>query len=54
MTFTSPWWLALLVVPIALSAAYVVVARRRSRTTVKFTDVDLLASALGRALDTGR
>lgn len=48
MTFTSPWWLALLAFPIALAIGYVVMARRRSRTTVKFTDLDLLASVAPR------
>ena len=43
MTFASPWFLwALLVVPVVLLAA-VLLERRRSRYTVAFTNLDLLA-----------
>jgi Ca-activated chloride channel family protein len=46
LTFLTPWRLALLLGPVALLAAYVAVQRRRSRTAVRFTSVDLLASVL--------
>jgi Ca-activated chloride channel family protein len=48
MTFQSPWWLLLLVAPIAVALAYVLVQRARQRTTVRFTSVDLLASVAPR------
>ena len=48
MTFLSPWRLVLLLAPVALVVAYVVMQRRRHRTVVRFTSVDLLASVAPR------
>jgi Ca-activated chloride channel family protein len=48
MTFLSPWRLVLLLAPIALVIAYLVMQRRRHRTVVRFTSVDLLASVAPR------
>lgn len=48
MTFQSPWWLLLLLGPIAIAVAYVLVQRLRTRTTVRFTSVELLASVAPR------
>lgn len=48
MTFQSPWWLLLLLAPIAIIFAYVMVQRARQRAVVRFTSVDLLASVAPR------
>lgn len=48
MTFQSPWWLLLLIAPIAVAVGYVLVQRARKRTVVRFTSVDLLASVAPR------
>jgi Ca-activated chloride channel family protein len=44
MTFLAPGRLWLIVVPAALAVAYVVLATMRRATTVRFTNLDLLAS----------
>lgn len=44
MTLLSPWGLLLLVVPLALVAAYVLAQRARQKVVVRFTSVDMLAS----------
>jgi Ca-activated chloride channel homolog len=44
MSFMSAWRLALLVLPLALLAGYVVVQRRRHAQVLRFTSVDLLDS----------
>jgi Ca-activated chloride channel family protein len=41
-SFLEPWRLVLLVVPVALLAAYVVIQRRRTRYAMRFTNVELL------------
>ncbi len=46
--FLAPWRLLLLLGVAALVAAYVVLARRRSRYAVRFTELDLLASVAPR------
>ena len=48
MSFLSPWRLLLLLVVAAVVVAYVVQARRRSTYTVRFTELDLLASVAPR------
>lgn len=48
MTFASSWWLLLLLAPVAVAAAYVLVQRRRTRSVVRFTSVELLASVAPR------
>jgi Ca-activated chloride channel family protein len=48
LSFLTPWRLVLLLGALALLAAYVVVQRRRLKTVVRFTSVDLLASVLPR------
>jgi Ca-activated chloride channel family protein len=48
MTFQSPWWLLLLLAPIAILVAYLLVQRARQRAVVRFTSVDLLASVAPR------
>ncbi len=48
MSFLSPWRLLLLLAVAAVVVAYVVQARRRSRYTVRFTELDLLASVAPR------
>lgn len=40
--FTDPWWLAGLLVVVALALAYLVLLRRRRRDTVLFTNLELL------------
>jgi Ca-activated chloride channel homolog len=42
LSFLAPWRLLLLVVPLALLAAYVVIQRRRTRYAMRFTNVALL------------
>jgi Ca-activated chloride channel homolog len=44
MTFLAGWWLLLLLAPLALLSAYVAAQRARARYSVRFTDVELLAS----------
>jgi Ca-activated chloride channel family protein len=48
MTFQSAWRLLLLVLPVALLAAYVLVQRRRHVQVLRFTSVDLLDSVAPR------
>ncbi len=48
MSFSSPWWLLLLLAPAAVAVAYLLIQRRRSRTVVRFTSVELLASVAPR------
>lgn len=48
MSFLSPWRLLLLLVVAAVVVVYVVQARRRSMYTVRFTELDLLASVAPR------
>ena len=48
MSFLSPWRLLLLLVVAAVVVVYVVQARRRSTYTVRFTELDLLASVAPR------
>lgn len=48
MSFLSPWRLLLLLVVAAVVVVYVVQARRRSKYTVRFTELDLLASVAPR------
>lgn len=48
MSFLSPWRLLLLLVVAAVVVGYVVQARRRSTYTVRFTELDLLASVAPR------
>lgn len=48
MTFLAPGRLWLLLAVVALAVAYVVQARRRGRYTVRFTELDLLASVAPR------
>jgi len=48
VSFLSPWRLLLLLVVAAVVVAYVVQARRRSTYTVRFTELDLLASVAPR------
>lgn len=48
MIFTSPIRLLLLAAPVGLAIAYVWLQRRRRAVTVRFTDVDLLASVAPR------
>jgi Ca-activated chloride channel homolog len=46
--FDAPEWLVLLVLPIALAVAYVVAQHRRPTFTARFTNLDLLASVVGK------
>ena len=47
MSFSWPaWLLVLLVIPAGLIVIYPVVQRRRSRYTVRFTNLDLLANVV--------
>ena len=48
MSFLSPWRLLLLLVVAVVVVVYVVQARRRSTYTVRFTELDLLASVAPR------
>jgi len=48
VSFLSPWRLLLLLVVAAVVVVYVVQARRRSMYTVRFTELDLLASVAPR------
>jgi len=48
VSFLSPWRLLLLLVVAAVVVVYVVQARRRSTYTVRFTELDLLASVAPR------
>lgn len=48
MSFLSPWRLLLLLLVAAVVVVYVVQARRRSTYTVRFTELDLLASVAPR------
>jgi Ca-activated chloride channel homolog len=48
MTFLSAWRLVLLVLPVALLAAYLLVQRRRHTQVVRFTSVDLIDSVAPR------
>jgi Ca-activated chloride channel family protein len=48
MSFGSPWWLLLLLAPVAIAVAYVLVQRARQRAVVRFTSVELLASVAPR------
>lgn len=48
MSFLAPLRLLLLVLPLLLLVAYVLLQRRRSRTAVRFSSVDLLASVAPR------
>jgi Ca-activated chloride channel family protein len=49
LTFDAPLRLVLLLVVLALAAAYVLVQRRRSAYALRFADVDLLASVAPRS-----
>ena len=48
MTFVTPWWLLLVVAPIALAVAYILIQRTRQKAALRFTSVDLLASVAPR------
>lgn len=48
MTFGWPWLFTLLAVPVAMVLAYLWWLRRRRRTAVRFTNLDLVRQALGR------
>jgi Ca-activated chloride channel family protein len=48
VSFEDPWRLAMLAVPVALLAAYVIAQRSRRKYALRFTSVDLLASVAPR------